>query len=53
MRQFALVLVLLARAGPAAASVVTTGDVDPGGATATVYKAPGVCVAIGNMANYN
>ncbi len=32
MRQFALVLVLLTGVGPALASVITTGDVDPGGA---------------------
>ena len=32
MRKLALMLVLLTGVGPARASVITTGDVDPGGA---------------------
>lgn len=50
MRQLALLLVLLAGAGPARASVVTTGDVDPGGYGAAAVPEPAAtCLLIAGL----
>jgi hypothetical protein len=50
MRQLALVLVLLAGAGPARASVVTTGDVDPGGYGAAAVPEPAAaCLLVAGL----